>query len=100
MIWTAQYGIIAQQLLSSMLRSGTVAGMSPLEGAMPMEGLMLQGTYALIACSYVHRVRICPGYPQIFCWDGLRSAACSPADLHSSAGDTPRSGAGFGVVGG
>ena len=58
MIWTAQYGIIAQQVLSSMLRSSTVAGMSPLGDAMPLEGLMLQGTYALVACSMVHRVRI------------------------------------------
>lgn len=53
----AQHGIITQQVMSSMLRCGTVAGVSPIAGGVPLEGIMLQGTYALIACSAVHRVR-------------------------------------------
>ena len=57
MMWIAQYGIITQQVMSSMLRCDTVAGVSPVAGGVPLEGIMLQGTYALIACSAVHRVR-------------------------------------------
>ena len=57
MLWVSQYGIISQQVVTNMLRSVTVAGLTAGPGSTPLERLLLQGTYALIACSAVHRVR-------------------------------------------
>lgn len=57
MLWISQYAIISQQVVTNMLRSSTVAGLEPCPGGTPLERLLLQGTYALLACSAVHRVR-------------------------------------------